>query len=65
MDSETIWYEFSPYLYAIAGIVVLEEIGSIAGTCAGLILLAGAARVLLMRWSRRIARSRKGGLKAD
>jgi hypothetical protein len=65
MDFENIWYEYAPYLYLMAGVVVIEEIGSILGTCAGIAMLAGAARVLLLRWNHRATHHRKSGAESD
>jgi hypothetical protein len=65
MDLETIWYEYAPYLYATAGIVTIDQIGSAFGICVGALLLGGAAVVLMLRWNHRITRSRKDGIKTD
>ncbi len=49
MDFETIWYEYTPYLYAIAGIMSILHIGSIIGISFGLLLIAGAGLIIIMR----------------
>jgi hypothetical protein len=53
MDFETIWYEYTPYLYAIAGIVSILHIGSIIGISFGLVLIAGSGLIIIMRFNAR------------
>jgi UPF0716 family protein affecting phage T7 exclusion len=59
MDFEAIWYEYTPYLYAIAGIMSILHIGSIIGVSFGLALVAAAAFIFHRRHSYRKARSSK------
>jgi hypothetical protein len=65
MDWETVWYEYAPYLYAIAGIVTIDQIGSTLGVCLGVLLLGGATLVLALRWTHRLVRGRKRNVKTD
>lgn len=70
MDFETIWYEYAPYLYAIAGIIVIQEIGAVLGICLGAAMLTGAARVLVLRWNhrrlqQRFTQVRESGAESD
>jgi hypothetical protein len=58
MDLETVWYEFSPYLYALAGLLVIDQIGTLFGVCLGMALLAGSVLVLGLRWLHRRTESR-------
>lgn len=57
MDFESMWYEYTPYLYAIAGIISILHIGSIIGVGLGLILVAAAGMIIYMRQSYRKTRS--------
>jgi ABC-type phosphate/phosphonate transport system permease subunit len=65
MDFEALWYEYAPYLYAIAGIVMIDQIGSAFGICLGALLLFLAASTLVRRWSHRIGSGRKGSVETD
>ena len=53
MDVETIWYEFSPYLYAAAGVVSLLNFKSALSVFSGVLLLAASTTILRMRWVHR------------
>jgi ABC-type polysaccharide transport system permease subunit len=57
MDFESIWYEYTPYLYAIAGIMSILHIGSIIGTSFGLALLVAAGFIIRVRHNYRKAQS--------
>jgi hypothetical protein len=63
MDSETIWYEYAPYLYAIAGLVSISQIGSVMGISCGLLLLGSACLILVLRWNYRSSQKDKSTLK--
>jgi hypothetical protein len=65
MDLETIWYEYAPYLYIIAGIIAIEEVGSTLGICIGAALIAGAGAVLVPRWLHRLPGSRKDNINVE
>lgn len=45
MDFETIWYEYTPHIYAVAAAVAIFHIGSVVGIATG-IFLAGASCVI-------------------
>jgi hypothetical protein len=53
MDFEAIWYEYTPYLYAIAGIMSILYIGSLIGTAFGLALIVAAGFIFRMRFKYR------------
>lgn len=57
MDIETIWYEYTPYLYAIVGIVSILHIGSLIGICFGLLLIVAAGLIILVRHNYRKSQS--------
>ena len=59
MDFETMWYEYTPYLYAIAGIVSILYIGSIIGISFGVLLVAGSGLIIAMRVNYRRKQSDK------
>ena len=59
MDFETIWYEYTPYLYAIAGIMSILHIGSVIGICFGLLLVAAGALIIRKRHNYRKSQSGK------
>jgi Flp pilus assembly protein TadB len=59
MDFEAMWYEYTPYLYAIAGIMSILHIGSIIGISFGLVLIAGAGFIIVTRLSYRRKQSDK------
>lgn len=46
MDFETLWYEYTPYLYAIAGIMSILYIGSVIGVMFGLFLVVAAVVII-------------------
>ena len=45
------WYELSPYVYAIAGLASVVSTRSTVGIGSGILLLAAAATIFRMRWS--------------
>lgn len=53
MDLETIWYEVSPYLYSVAGLLTLLFSRSPMSVASGLVLLAAGGSILRMRWKSR------------
>lgn len=53
MDLETLWYEFSPYVYAVAGIASVASTRSTVGIVSGVLLLAAAATIFRLRWTYR------------
>lgn len=59
MDFETIWYEYTPYIYAIAGIMSILQIGSIIGIAFGVALIAAAGVIIIKRLSYRRRQSNK------
>lgn len=59
MDFEAIWYEYTPYLYAIVGILSILHIGSVIGICFGLFLVISAGLIILLRHNYRRSQSGK------
>lgn len=57
MDFETIWYEYTPYLYAIAGIIFILHVGSVIGICFGLLLVVAAGLIIFLRHNYRKSQS--------
>ncbi len=56
MDLENIWYEFSPYLYAVCGIVALSySPGSYLLKGSGILLTTAVLTILRLRWIYRLA----------
>lgn len=53
MDLETLWYECSPYVYAIAGIVSILNLKSGLSIVSGVLLLGASATILRLRWVNR------------
>ena len=50
MDIETIWYEYSPFVYAVAGILSVSNYGSYLSVVFGTLLIAASLTILRMRW---------------
>ena len=50
MNIEATWYEYSPYVYAIGGVVSISNYGSLIAIASGVMLLAAAITILRMRW---------------
>ena len=50
MKIEATWYECSPYLYAIVGLVSISNYDSYISIVSGLLLLAASGTILRMRW---------------
>ena len=53
MSLEDIWYESSPYIYLLAGIVALVWSEGRLATMSALLLLIAAATILRLRWVHR------------
>jgi hypothetical protein len=54
MDYETIWYEFSPYLYVIVGVSILFFSQTILAFLTASFLVGSAAAILVMRRKNRM-----------
>ena len=59
MDLETMWYEFSPYVYAIAGVMSILNLKSGLSITSGMLLLGAAVTILRLRWINRRENDRK------
>jgi Flp pilus assembly protein TadB len=59
MDFEAIWYEYTPYIYAVAGIMSILQIGSIIGIAFGIALIAAAGVIFIKRVNYRKRQSKK------
>lgn len=59
MKIEAIWYEYSPFVYAVAGILSVSNYGSYISVMSGILLVAAAATILRMRWVYRKNRAEK------
>lgn len=59
MDLETMWYEFSPYIYAIAGVVSILNLKSGLSITSGMLLIGAAATIIRLRWINRRGNDRK------
>lgn len=59
MDLETCWYEFSPYLYVVVGLISIFYSSTAAGSAAGVLLIAAAVTILRLRWVHRRAEDKK------
>jgi hypothetical protein len=59
MDIETCWYEFSPYIYIMAGSASIFSSESLVGTIAGTLLIIAALTILRLRWVHRRAEDKK------
>lgn len=56
MDLETLWYEFSPYLYAVFGFTALfYSGGSYLLKGSGILLITAVLTILRLRWKYRRA----------
>ncbi|CAN5374434.1 hypothetical protein BH11PSE11_BH11PSE11_32120 [soil metagenome] len=49
MKLEPIWYEYSPYLYAVAGVVSISNYPSYISIGCGVLLLIASGTILRMR----------------
>jgi len=57
MSLEDIWYESSPYVYLIAGILVLASAESGLAIASALLLLVASGTILRLRWVHRHGRA--------
>jgi NhaP-type Na+/H+ or K+/H+ antiporter len=53
MDIETIWYEISPYVYTLGGVLALANSAERIGQVSGVLLLVAAITVIRLRWVNR------------
>ena len=53
MDLETIWYETSPYIYTISGVLAFATAEARIGQVSGVLLLGAAMTVIRLRWVNR------------
>ena len=66
MDLESLWYEFSPYLYAVFGVgAVFYGPGSLLLKGSGILLVAAALTIVRLRWVYRRALFREVQSAAD
>lgn len=49
MKLEPIWYEYSPYVYAVGGMLSLSNYGSYISIGSGVLLIGASATILRMR----------------
>ena len=61
MDFETIWYEYTPYLYVIVGMMFMLHIGSLIGMFFGGLLVAAAGLIIYKRRNYRKSQSMQSG----
>jgi len=59
MDLETCWYEFSPYLYVVVGLISIFYATTAVGNIAGVLLIGAAVTILRLRWVHRRAEDKK------
>jgi hypothetical protein len=59
MDLETCWYEFSPYLYVVVGLISIFYATTAVGNVAGVLLIGAAVTIIRLRWVHRRAEDRK------
>ncbi len=50
MKLETTWYECSPYIYMVGGLVCLLKANSGISFMSGLLLIAAAGTIMRLRW---------------
>ena len=53
MDLETLWYEISPYVYTVSGVIALAAADARMGQLSGALLLAAALTIIRLRWINR------------
>ncbi len=53
MNLETVWYELSPYVYTICGVIVLAAADTRMGQLSGALLLVAALTIIRLRWVKR------------
>jgi hypothetical protein len=59
MDLETFWYEFSPYIYLVAGAISIFFSRALVGSIAGGLLIVAALTILRLRWVHRREQDKK------
>jgi hypothetical protein len=59
MDIETCWYEFSPYIYLVAGCISIFCSSTLVGNLAGTLLVVAALTILRLRWIHRRTEDKK------
>jgi len=57
MSLEEIWYETSPYVYALLSVVVVLSSDGTLATLSGCMLLAAAGTIIRLRWKHRQQRA--------
>jgi hypothetical protein len=50
MNLEVCWYEFSPYIYAVLGILAIVFSDSFVGVTSGGLLIVAAITIVRLRW---------------
>jgi hypothetical protein len=53
MDLETLWYEVSPYVYTLSGVLALLAVDVRVGQWSGALLLGAALTIIRLRWVNR------------
>ena len=53
MYLETLWYEISPYVYTVSGVIALAAADARMGQLSGALLLAAALTIIRLRWINR------------
>lgn len=59
MNIEAAWYEGSPYIYAVVGLVSFSNYESYIAIISGAVLLAASATILRMRWTYRTVQAKQ------
>lgn len=59
MNIETWWYELSPYLYVIVGLISIAFSSTYLAMMPGCLLLIAAGTIVRMRWKHRRAQDAK------
>ena len=59
MDIEQVWYEFSPYVYSVAGALALFNAHSGVAVFSGVLLMTAALTILRLRWVHRRRQDKK------
>ena len=59
MDIKTCWYEVSPYLYIIVGVISIALSSTYSARLPGGLLIIAALTIIRMRWVHRRAQDAK------
>jgi hypothetical protein len=59
MDIETCWYEFSPYIYIVIGVLSIFYATTHVGRLSAGLLIIAALTIVRMRWTYRKAQDAK------